>query len=737
MSFSVQIRVGLLVFLIVRLTTNDCRAQDHAFLNFVRTQAAALRAGDSTPENRQQWSQQKAELRSRLLASWGGFPDQRVSLEPRVLETLNRDGYRIEKIVFQTYPDVWMTANAYVPDTPHPVPAVLCVHGHWPGAKQDPHVQARCIGLTKLGYFVLAVDAMGAGERGLQKHLGEYHGEMVAATLWPTGRPLSGLQVYENMRAVDYLISRKEVDGTRIGITGASGGGNQTMYAGAWDERFRAVVPVCSVGTYQAYLGAACCMCEVVPGAISFTEEGAVLALVAPRSLLVISATRDAHQFSVGEAAKSIAAARPIFEMLDAGLNLQHAIFDSPHDYNQPMREAMYGWMHLHLKGEGDGSPIREPEMSLEDPETLRCFPGNSRPENWKTLPEFAADLSAAAENRLSRSRQNWSASELGKHRDALRVTLDQKVLASTIPHTEAHASVEPPTVPLSETTEKVSGNSGISERISFLSDPGIRLSMDVIRPQSSSESTAGLTLLVTTGDESPEQKEEVRKATLAMGGTFIVLPLRATGPYAWPSDRIGRAPDHNTAEWSLWIGRPLLGQWVKDIRTSLQVLRSEDSAQDTGRVCVVGLGTAGVAALAAAAIEPRIDHVVIAGTLSSFVTDRPFERQRLGTLPPGILPEVGDIPLIASLVAPRRVSILQPVDGQGVPLMSEAANRRFQETQQIFREQDSEASFRLLVPDSRKEANEADDTTNANVTLPEFLREVMAPPAKRTSVAE
>ena len=72
-----------------------------------------------------------------------------------------------------------------------------------------------------------------------------FHGDMTAATLLPLGTPLSGLQVYENMRAVDYLLTRPEVDGDKIGITGASGGGNQTMYAGAWDKRFKCVVPVC------------------------------------------------------------------------------------------------------------------------------------------------------------------------------------------------------------------------------------------------------------------------------------------------------------------------------------------------------------------------------------------------------------------------------------------------------------------------------------------------------------
>ena len=268
----------------------------HPFLQFVRNQAAQMRANDQGFSTLEKWRERRTQLRSLLETAWGGFPSDHAPLEPRVLETLEREGYRVEKIIFQTLPGVWMTANAYVPKGKERMSAVLCVHGHWTGAKQDPHVQARCIGLAKLGFFVLAVDAMGAGERGLGKKLGEYHGEMVGATLWPIGRPLSGLQVYENMRAVDYMISRPEVDADRLGITGASGGGNQSMYAGAWDERFKAVVPVCSVGSYQAYLGAACCMCEVVPGALSFTEEGDVLSLVAPRALMVVSATKDAFQ---------------------------------------------------------------------------------------------------------------------------------------------------------------------------------------------------------------------------------------------------------------------------------------------------------------------------------------------------------------------------------------------------------------------------------------------------------
>ena len=122
----------------------------------------------------------------------------------------------------------------------------------------------------------MAVDAFGAGERAIEQAECNYHGEMTAATLYATGRQLAGVQVYENMRCADYLQSRPDVDGAKLAITGTSGGGNQTMYAGALEDRFKAVIPVCSVGNYQAYLGVACCMCEGTR-CVEFTENGEYL----------------------------------------------------------------------------------------------------------------------------------------------------------------------------------------------------------------------------------------------------------------------------------------------------------------------------------------------------------------------------------------------------------------------------------------------------------------------------
>src|SRR5262249_27794970 len=150
-------------------------------------------------------------------------------------------------------------------------------------------------------------------------------------------------------------------------------------------------VPVCSVGTYQAYLHAACCVCEVLPGALRFTEEGDLLGLVAPRALMVVNATQDGFQFSVGEAQKSLARAKAIFKLYGKDEKVLHATFESPHAYNQQMREAMYGWMTRWLKNEGDGKPIPEPKHDVEKPEDLRCFPDGKRPKGFLFPPSFAA----------------------------------------------------------------------------------------------------------------------------------------------------------------------------------------------------------------------------------------------------------------------------------------------------------------------------------------------------------
>jgi len=634
-----------------------------AYLTFIRRSADALRSGDKAPADAADWAARRRAIRAGLLDAWGGFPADPCPLDARVLGTLKRDGYRVEKVVFQTRPGVRMTANAYVPDAPGRRAAILMVHGHWGGAKQDPHVQPRCIGAAKLGFFVLAVDAFGAGERGVGKALGEYHGGLTGATLLPVGLPLSGLQVYENMRAVDYLLTRPEVDPGKIGITGASGGGNQSMYAGAWDERLKAVVPVCSVGNYRSYLGAACCLCEVVPGALRFTEEWGVLGMTAPRGLMVINATKDAVQFSVAESDKSLALAEPVYRLFDKPGNVRHTVFESGHDYSRPMREAMYGWMTHHLKGEGDGSPIPEPALTTDDPEALRCYPGDTRPDDFVTLPRFAA----------AEGRKLVAAKTVGKDADLWRAEAEKRRQALVGKVFGGFPNV-PPVAPAFK--KRGTGRGVTVGALTFESEPGLPLSAVT---NFRDDKTAPLVVTIDLGDIFNDDFQITSDSLLRASRSISFCELRTEMDEEFPGKSAGPAPGHNTAEWGLWLGRPMLGQWVFDVRRLLDSIETLQGSLP-GEVVLIGKGRGGLVALCAAAVDKRVTRVAAIGTLASYITDKPYVGQNLGLMAPGILREVGDIPQIAALVAPRRVVIAGAVGGDGKALTAVEVGSAFGE---------------------------------------------------------
>jgi dienelactone hydrolase len=655
------------------------------FDELILSQAKRLRQDDEPPAGLAEWSRRREALRRSMFAAMGPFPAEPCPLKPEIVNKLDRNGYHIENLIYQSRPNVWVTANLYVPADAKKNPAVLAVHGHWPGARRDPVVQARCLGLVKLGFVVLAVDAFGAGERYSDPALGTYHGALYGATLWPTGQTLLGLQVYDNRRAVDYLLTRPEVDASKIGITGASGGGNQTMYAGALDERLACVTPVCSVGQYQAYLKAACCVCEVLPGALRFTEEGDVLGLVAPRALLVINASRDAFQFSPTEAAKSVDRARRVFQLNGAEERIKHVVFDSGHDYSKSMREAMYGWMTRWLKKTGDGSPIEEPKFEIERPVTLACFPGaDERPEEWLYLPTFAAqvgrEMAAKSDALVPRHAEEWESSAV-ELRGRLRKLLGD---IPKPPKPAARTAGSAPESDLSIAPLRLSG------------EEQMPIPLFAVSSRNSAERRPSAVILHLDGKAAMIKKPLTR--ALANGGWLLALPdLRATGELKPPNDAVHNALDHNSAEHAVWIGRPLLGQWVFDVLCVLDWLAIQPN-RDSKRTAVIGVGQAGLVALAAAALFPeRITSVATVEAPATFVASKANSvGMRMGVLAPGIM-TIGDVSHLAALAAPNQVTIVDAHDSADVLLPEADARKYFTFTGSVFQALRAPDKFNLL----------------------------------------
>jgi dienelactone hydrolase len=642
---------------------------DQLYQEFIRDQVRAIHRAKPVepPATETGWIKRLAAVKEGLKHSIGRLPEAKCDLAPEILGSLQRDGFVIERLTFQSRPGVRVTANLYRPTTVKgKSPAVLCVHGHWPWARIDPNVQARCLGLVKLGYVVLAVDAFGAGERAIDPKPGTYHGAIDGASLWPTGVSLLGLQVYDNHRAVDYLLTRPEVDGTKLAITGASGGGNQSLYAGAVDDRFAAVVPVCGVGRLENYVESACCVCEMNAAGLTYATTGDLLALMAPRAVLVINATKDSLQFSVGEAARSITFARNRF----VGLGIENRIRQLPveggHAYSQPMREALYGWLAKWLRGQGDGTPIAEPKIVLEDPQVLRCYPDTaSRPKTVVTIPEFAL---AEGRARLAKLPPGPLHKE---HWDAQRIYLSsmiEKLVAGPVPGSRSSD--------LNLTNE--------GDLWSLSPEPGLRLTGR--RFAHPDDKVRSHTLLIRPEGEA-KADDPIVKALLATGRNVISVDLRATGRGKPATGIVRTVADHNEAEWGLWVGRPLFGQWIRDIQAWIDA-RVHMNFRAPQALEVVGVGAFGiVAALAAASRTSQIHRIGLLNPLVSFVgpDSSPWSGVPMGMIVPGLL-ETADVGQLLALASPLPLTIaggIEPTGGAASPERRQAA---FGFTRQVYK---------------------------------------------------
>jgi dienelactone hydrolase len=299
---------------------------------------------------------------------------------PRLVGTLVRKGYRIEKIVYESLPGAQVPVHLYIPDRVDlPAPAVLFYPGHWwTDSKARPDFQAFCINMSRLGFVVLSFDPFGQGERGVSSR---DHRRTEALLV---GVAQQGFAEFETRCALAYLLTREEVDPRRIGITGASGGGFNTWITSALDDRIAAAVPV--VGTSEFLEQIHVCRpldwyhaaehCHFVPGLIRFANNHELLAMAAPKPVLIIAAADDESFPLAG-----------VRQVADYGRSLYHSygaiektglVVDrrEGHGYQKAKREAAYGWFLRWLSDRGDGRPYAEPptETAPVDAEELRCF---------------------------------------------------------------------------------------------------------------------------------------------------------------------------------------------------------------------------------------------------------------------------------------------------------------------------------------------------------------------------
>ncbi|RPE14244.1 hypothetical protein EGT74_12295 [Chitinophaga lutea] len=575
------------------------------------------------PESATAWQQRRAALYHQILQHSGAVVNHALPVNYRETGRIPMQGYAIRNIYFQTRPGVYATANLYVPEGAGPFPAVVVTHGHWQGGRNSEIFQAVAQQLAMHGYVALTVDAWGAGERTTVHGEHEYHGSCLGASMMNTGHPLLGMQLTDNIRAVDLLASLPFVDAQRIGATGASGGGNQTMWLAAMDERVKAAIPVVSVGTFEAYVMNSNCICELLPAGLTFTEESGVLAMVAPRGLKLFNASRDNNKaFTPAQMQRSFTRAQRIFQLLKAPQQLQYQLFDTTHGYWPEMQEAMLGWFNLQLKGQGDGSPVKIKSPLLLPPAQLATFRRGER-------------------DSLVATTARWSRQEGIRIKQQFKPGGQEKQTLKDVLMMEA--------APVIKNTTR-SGKAGGWDSILITTGNNQQIPLLHRAPRNGSRD-----YIIVPGQRLPAETDQ----------GVVLIDVWGTGRRSSAAATAidGQLPPFHTLSRSmLWLGKTVMGQWVGD----LQLVHTWLKKQGAQRVSVDATGEVALAAIFHAALYDNTTHLTLRNCPVSYLFDERSGADyfSMAIHLPGILPW-GDISMAAGLSS-ANIAFIEPVSITG-----------------------------------------------------------------------
>jgi dienelactone hydrolase len=327
-----------------------------------------------------EWQARREQLRRQILSAAGLAPmPPKNPLHPQVFGRIENADYSIEKVLLETLPGYYLGGNLYRPlGKTGRFPAVVSPHGHWEYGRlenqQNASIPARGITLARLGFVVLTIDMVGYNDTVQTPHAFGSPREQ----LWGFG-PL-GLQLWNSIRAVDFLASLPDVDAARIGATGASGGGTQTFLLTAVDDRIAFSAPVNMISAIMQGGD----FCENAPNLRVGTNNMEIGAMMAPRPLLMVSATGDWTRNTPNEEYPAI---RSIYRLYGAEDKVETVQFKAPHNYNQQSREAVYRFFARVALRRTDADSIKEHDIRIEKLQDMLALHNRRLPDDAVTYP--------------------------------------------------------------------------------------------------------------------------------------------------------------------------------------------------------------------------------------------------------------------------------------------------------------------------------------------------------------
>ena len=575
-----------------------------------------------------EWIAKAAELREHILVSNGLTPmPEKTPLNAHIFGRVERENYTVEKVYFEAYPGFFTTGNLYRPrGKKGPFPAIVSPHGHWGRGRLENSeagsVPGRCINFAKQGYIIFSYDMVGRVDSGEQ--IDHAYGAD-REVLW--GLSLMALQLWNAIRSVDFLEALPDVDADRIGCTGASGGGTQTFMLTAIDDRIKVSAPVNMISAHMQ----GGCLCENAPNLrldISNIEIGA---LMAPRPLLLVSATGD---WTKDTPKVEYPAIRSIYAHFGAEDKVDQVQIDADHNYNKDSREAVYAWFGKWFLGEEDATKFREVPFEVERDEALLVFHNRDLPKHTLDAEGLTRSRIESAEEQLA-ARKPTDAASLEQFREEMGAAL-RRSLAISSP-----ASTHPKPVEEGNFTAQplvVGGNNQL---------PALFLT-----PKSETENGSATLIAHPQGAMNlinPETGQPTRLVShlLAAGESVLGVDLFLTDAH---SSAAGKVIRDTSDRYFTTYNRTDAALRVQDILTALAHLKSQTGVST---LKLIGLEEAGLWCLLAAGFAD-VDRTVI--DANQFDTDN--DEAYLQNLPIPSIRRVGDFRTAGTLVAPRHLLI-------------------------------------------------------------------------------
>ena len=570
------------------------------------------------PESKEDWEKRRTEVEAAFKKAMGYDPaPKKTPLNPQITGTADRDGYTIENLLFESMPGFYVTANVYKPKgVEGRLPAVVVTMGHAmeDGKNYDLYRSAQ-LSFVKQGFLVLAYDPIGQGERRIpgNAHLVSYPALM-------TGKSNLHYMVWDSIRALDYLQSRKDVDARRIGIAGNSGGGLNTMYTMPAEKRFAAGASFCCLCSFHAWLkdGGNHCICNHLPGIVPEMEQFEFVGLCAPRPFMSGNGQKDPI-FPIAGVRETIRRAKPIYGFYEAEDAVTGAEAPLPHGWSQPLREAAAGWFAKWLQGRGDGSPIPEEEIKLEDKKSkdIHALVDGKFPKGAKTY----ADVVRAEAKRLVDAYKDVP--EDAKEREAWRKALRMKLW-------ETLGGKPKPFAPVTEKGKTFEWEGTPVEQVAIQTETQMKVPGLLFTPKDAKGETV---ILLSDAGKSMLQNNPMLTGLLKQGRRVLALDVRGLGE--------GSVHENHCASDAVCLGRPLLAQQAWDLIQAVKWSKENSG----GPVSVVANGNVGLIAILAAALSGDFKSVTLRNTPDSFLNGiadpLPFP---LWAYPANIL-KVADVP--------------------------------------------------------------------------------------------